>query len=152
MSFERIAAIAVGVMVAGGLAAGFAITGSPGHQRAVQLDEGRIDDLRSLSARIDERHGGPKGPHGLPVRLASADRPSRGDGSDGARDPVSGQPYGYTREDAGHYRLCATFANAVKAADQNDGYWPHPAGRTCWRFDVGVPNERWSTEPPEIIR
>jgi hypothetical protein len=152
MKFEQIAGIAVAVIVAGGVAAGFAVTGSPGHQRAVQLDEGRVDDLRSLSARIDERYGGPKGPHGLPARLARSDRPGRADGSDGGLDPISGQPYGYTREDAGHYRLCATFATTVKAADQSDGYWPHPSGLTCWRFDVVVPIARWSSEPPEIIR
>ena len=152
MSFERIAGIAVALVVAGGLAAGFAVTGSPGQQRAAQLDEARVEDLRALSARIDERHGGPKGPHGLPGRLAPADRPSRADGSDGARDPVSGQPYGYTREDAGHYRLCATFATMLSAADRNDGGWPHPAGRTCWRFDVSVPIARWSSDSPEMIR
>lgn len=152
MRFEQIAGIAVTVVVAAGLAAGFAVTGSPGHQRAVQLDEGRIDDLRSLSARIGERYGSPKGPHRLPVRLAPADRPRRPDGSDGALDPVSGQPYGYTREDAGHYRLCAAFATTLEAADRSYGSWPHPSGRACWRFDVSVPVARWSSEPPELIR
>ena len=152
MRFEQIAGIAVAVVVAGGVAAGFAVTGSPDHQRAVQLDEARVEDLRTLSGRIDVRYGGATGPHGLPVRLVPADRPRRADGSDGALDPISGQPYRYTREDARHYRLCATFATTLKATEQSDDSWPHPSGRTCWRFNVGAPVARWSSVPPEIIR
>lgn len=148
MRFERIAGIATAVVVAGGLAAGFLATGSPGHQRAVQMDERRVDDLRTWAARIDQRYGAERSGHALPARLVQADRPRRDDGSDGTRDPVSGQPYAYVREDARNYRLCATFATTLKAGDQGYDSWPHRSGRACWRFDVALPVTQSPPEPP----
>ena len=45
------------------------------------------------------------------------------------------RPYGYVRESATRYRLCATFA---LASNDEGGYhaWPHGPGTRCYRFDV----------------
>jgi hypothetical protein len=135
---ERIAGVGVFAVVVAGIAIGFATIGSPQHMRAIELDHRRVSDLQSIERmvhRADSRR---------PAGTATAP-PRRRD--DWPRDPQTGEPYGYARLSPTHYVLCAAFALPSDAdGAASDTAWPHRAGRTCYRLDVSLENDR-----PEIV-
>lgn len=130
MRRDRLAALAACVLVAGGVAAGFMTIGSPQHARLAELDRQRVDDLVIIAERLRARYR-----DGLPSRLPSDLDAVRPDGSSATRDPASGVPYAYARENATRYRLCATFATSSITARWEAGR-AHPAGRACFPGDV----------------
>lgn len=135
MTAERIGALAAMVLVAGGVAGGLALLGTPQHQRELQIDRRRIADLRTIAAALNHRYA-PQAhvQRPLPQRLPK----DLGDGYPATTtpvDPVSGTPYTYVRESASRYRLCATFAQAA-ASDGGYNDRPHGAGTRCFRFEV----------------
>jgi hypothetical protein len=136
MTSGRIAAAIAFCVVAGGLVAGFSLTGSPQHERARALDDRRMEDLQTIANALSRRHL-PALPASLPPDLLA----TRPDGSDATRDPVTHEPYRYARDGAQHFKLCATFTMA-----DNERRWPseatHPAGRACLRFHM---NSAWQT-------
>jgi hypothetical protein len=130
MSFERIAGIVTFVLVAGGVALGFAATGSPQRMRLVELDRRRVENLTSLADDLRDGYGARGAPR-LPDRLSRTDDPDPR-----KRDPQTGKPYEYEREGAKRFRLCATFALASEPTTDTRDAWAHGAGRTCFRFDL----------------
>lgn len=134
MTVERVGLLAAALLVAGGLAGGFALIGSPSHQRDLELDRRRVSDLADIAGALQLRvHPSGKAAAPLPRTLPRdllvlyVRHPVE------ATDPADQQPYVYARESATRYRLCATFAGANA---EYGGYadWPHPAGRHCFEF------------------
>lgn len=136
MTAERIATGVVCLLVAGGLAGGFALVGSPQQERATAFDERRVDDLRLIVEAIDARYASERRGMTLPAALPRDLRVRRPDGTDATHDPETGRAYRYARDDAWSYRLCAAFATA-----DDDGarasVGAHPAGRACYRVGLG---------------
>ncbi|HYZ16202.1 MAG TPA: hypothetical protein VE591_07355, partial [Candidatus Acidoferrum sp.] len=126
MRRDHLAALAASVLVAGGVAAGFATIGSPQHARLAALDRQRIDDLVAIAEILRARYR-----DGLPVRLPPDLGAVRADGSNATRDPATNAPYTYARETRSRYRLCATFATS-SIATRWEGVRAHPAGRACF--------------------
>jgi hypothetical protein len=136
MRVEGIGLLAAALLVAGGLAGGFALIGSPGHQRDLELDRRRVADLADIAGALQRRFHPSDGaaaalpktlPHDLLVLYVQ--RPVE------TNDPADHQPYAYARESATRYRLCATFVGAI-AEYGGFAEWPHPAGRHCFEFDT----------------
>jgi hypothetical protein len=139
VTLERIAATVTVVVVAGGVAAGFAAIGPPSRARALALDSRRIDDLTTIVGMLNDRDGP------LPVVFTATPAVPH--------DPATGAPYVYVREDAGRYRLCATFTNASDA-DDPIAVWHHPAGPACFRFfrNSNLPAGKAFPPPPPDVR
>lgn len=130
MTRDQIAAIGAGIVVAAGVAGGFATIGSPQHARLVALDRRRVDDLVIIAERLRVRYH-----DGLPAQLPAELGAVRNDGSSAMRDPLTGAPYEYARESASRYRLCATFATRSVTPRWETGR-AHPAGHACFPGDV----------------
>ena len=138
MTVERIGVLAAALVVAGGLAGGFALIGSPAHQRDLELDRRRVADLGVIVMALERRFHPDKGPvvplpRTLPRDLSETYTERRIETS----DPATRQPYSYVRSTATRLQLCATFALASEG-DGDGGYrnWPHPAGTHCYAFDI----------------
>lgn len=126
---ETIAGIGAVAVVVIGVALAFTVTGSPGHQRVLALDEQRVRDLETISNFLSVRRD--RG--SLPVTLPS----------DIVRiDPITKRPYDYERLNAHRYRLCATFDLAAPRDDSPYAYYgnsrvsAHHAGRQCFVIDA----------------
>jgi hypothetical protein len=123
MTLNRIFTVAVFALVLGGVIAGFVAIGPPSVARAIALDRRRVEDLMLIAGRIKDQKG--------PLPLLLTPRPND------SRDPSTGAPYAYVKEDARHYRLCATFATAAGTDDSTYYEWRHPAGPACFRIARG---------------
>lgn len=135
MKKDRIAAVAAVAVVACAAAAGLYLSGSPGEQRLLRLDERRTQDLWSIAREIDgiwTRHG--KLPFSLDDVVVGGRRLS-----DVPLDPVTGESYEYGLVDrAGSgYFLCAVFATASQETAR-PYFWRHEAGRWCFSFGPGM--------------
>ncbi len=112
------------------LALGFHYLGPRVSQRAIQADERRVQDLRSIAHWINLR------PMPPPAGLTELTQGSR----TGVSDPVTNAPYEYSRKAGSAYELCATFATG--SAPGEDGFrsrsifWSHPTGRHCYELDA----------------
>jgi hypothetical protein len=152
MTFERVAGVAAVVLVAGGLAAGFAVIGSPGHARERELDRRRVEDVGEISQAVHDRYGG-HGKEPLPPALPRNLRALRRDGTDATLDPATGRAYEYARLGETAYRLCIRFAQPLDKADAGYDYgWPHRAGRVCYRLDTEHTQREWNGLPPASER
>jgi hypothetical protein len=150
MNGDRIALAAAAVAVAAGLIGGFAVMGSPGHARAVHLDNRRIADVKAIAGRIEATYGRQgRASRPLPQRLPANLVVPRGDGTDATADPVTGRPYAYARLGGDRYRLCVTFATAVSPGDADPTAWAHPGGPVCYRLTAGEQLSPWQAPPPE---
>jgi hypothetical protein len=140
MTLNRVFTVAVFALVIGGVIAGFMAIGPPSAARAIALDRRRVEDLMLIADRVKDQ----KGP--LPTTLTRR--------ANDPRDPSSGAPYGYVKEDAQHYRLCATFATAAGTNDSTYYEWNHPAGPACFRIARGrtVPIGAAFRPPPPAVR
>jgi hypothetical protein len=123
------AAALVAVLVV--LALGFHHLGSPADQRAINSDERRIDDLRSIAQWIHFR------PMPLPATLTESPQSSPAS----LKDPVTHVPYEYHPKSGTAYELCATFAAAGTEDEDTyrprSAFWNHPKGRYCYQLDAG---------------
>ena len=126
MTANRVFATVGALAAAAAVAVGLYISGSPAEQRLRRLDEQRIEDLRGLSAAIDEY----RVENGvLPETLDDVVRSQRLRGI--ATDPVTESRYDYEIADNDQYRLCAEFSKPSE--EQRDGdFWWHDAGRRCF--------------------
>lgn len=93
--------------------------GTPRHQREIEADERRIEDLRRIAREIGEQGG-----------AAAARRP---------KDPLTGIPYEYSPKAGSSYELCAVFSTDNR--EDPDGpaspsFWKHPKGRHCIQLDA----------------
>jgi hypothetical protein len=120
-----IAASAVVIAIAG---VGLYLSGPPAEERSRRLDERRVEDLRRLAYAIDDYHDAngalPRNLEQVLERQRLRALPT---------DPATREPYEYTGETNGDYRLCATF-DAPSSDTPGDGFWTHGAGRECFRI------------------
>ena len=138
MNREWIFGIATGAVVLIGVILAFMVTGSPGHQRALALDERRLDDIERIASAMVPRYYKTSLPRTLPSDIAE-------------HDPETKQPYEYLRLSDKNYQLCAHLDVASPTRNAEDdiaGYsyrhWRnhHGAGRVCFIF-------RKNTDYPE---
>ena len=139
MTAERVGLFAAALVVTGGLAGGFALIGSPPHQRELELDRRRVADLAEAAGALQRRfHPGDDGTQiSLPAALPRDLVVQYVNRAVETTDPRDHRAYVYVRESPTRYRLCATFA--LPSASGDGGYgdgWPHGAGPQCYRFDV----------------
>ena len=131
MTTNRMAAIAITVVVIIAALAGLYLSGSPAEQRLLRMDERRVRDLNQL-ANATQRYWQEQGE--LPATLQQL--------VDGRRlnklpvDPDSGQAYEYTAGDK-EFSLCAGFSRPSEATTTIE-FWQHPAGEHCYEFDTTV--------------
>ncbi len=124
---------------------GIAVTGSPGVERARQLDARRVDDIRLIQREVMRLSYGP-GWTDPTVPLAQV-APLPASLDDIARqamnvrpriaDPETGQPYEYRVTGTTTFEVCATFGQARD--EVRDVTWNHAAGRHCFAFDGNNP-------------
>lgn len=123
------------ILVLAAVVLGFVVVGSPGSQRAMQLDMDRVSDLSSLQYEIlnhYDREGA------LPENLNEF----RGSQTN---DPRTDEGYEYRVVDKDTFELCATFETSSEDLDEDtmyykgiysDSTWSHEAERTCFERDV----------------
>ncbi|MES2623877.1 MAG: hypothetical protein V4628_01240 [Pseudomonadota bacterium] len=123
--------VVASVIVAIAVAAGLYVSGSPGEQRLLRLDEKRLSDLLQLSYAIsnywDEAERLPAGLSALVDGQRLRGVPA---------DPESGAMYIYEPGAMDAYRLCAEFARASIQRVPDD-FWAHEAGRQCFALEAG---------------
>ena len=135
----RVLLSVVVAVVAGCIAYALVLTGSPGEQRGVRLDQERVSHLSNISDNIDlywELNGE------LPADLSQMSGPryfiNRID------DPETGLPYEYRILEAPRYELCAIFSTDTADLPERDRpfserAWNHGAGRTCFQLEAQSP-------------
>ena len=102
---------------------GFTGVGTPAYERAVQLDQQRVTDLRAIASGITDTY---RVSRRLPKVLPA---------TEGATvDPATHKPYVYAPVDATHYKLCAVFDTADGPVDSS--FWKHSSGETCYALDA----------------
>ena len=133
------AALAV---TAAALTWGFALVGSPSHNRKVSGDRIRVQDLQRLDQEL-EMYFTNQG-H-LPANLSELEALKRPLGyAVRFEDPATGKAYEYAPEGPFEYRLCAEFELAAEAADlersrytpANEREWNHSAGHGCFHLKI----------------
>ena len=136
MRAERIGLLAAALVVAGGLVGGFALIGSPAHQRDSELDRRRVGDLAEVAGAMQRRFH-PEGSASIPLpAVLPRHLALYAIGKIETTDPRDHRPYAYVRESATRYRLCATFALASTDNGVDSGGWVHGAGAHCYEFDL----------------
>lgn len=129
--------ILTGAVMVAAVATALWITGGPGAQRLIRLDQRRVQDFERISTAV----AGYAAKHDrLPPDLKTlAEQPGV---SLQHADPVSGAPYVY-EPGAGHaYRLCASFDTDTGVDGKDNWYereWPHPAGKHCFDLNGDKP-------------
>jgi hypothetical protein len=103
---NRVLLIGFCLMVAMAIGAGLWVVGGPGYARMVEQDRQRVSDLGALADRIackgqSERE--------LPESLADV-APCPGYQGSNQHDPVTNEPYRYTRLDPNSFEVCAELA------------------------------------------
>lgn len=124
-------AIAVGVVALGTVVAAIYLMGSPGEQRRMRIDAGRVDDLAAIEEAVrahaveHER---------LPADLAALKHPGR---VLLLEDREGRGAYEYAIVDPKRFRLCATFDTDTAKRPTIEypaslAKWAHGAGRQCF--------------------
>jgi len=142
INVRSVIAISLVVAVLAVVIVGVTLLDSPAQERLRRLDERRLDDLRSITCKLDiywTREGT------LPSSLEElADEPGV---FIELYDPESGQPYEYRVLSSNTYELCAQFSRDT--AEERDRFyrenWSHGPGRHCFELeaqDVERPLER----------
>jgi hypothetical protein len=111
---------------------GFLSLGGPSHQRLVQADNKRIDNLITLAYQVNSKWNSsnqtlPSTAEGLPAYSF--------------KDPLTHQPYEYHAKSANEYELCAAFNrdNRKDSPDAQNRFWSHPQGHFCFTLDPSQP-------------
>lgn len=136
-------------IVAGSVALGFSMSGSPLTARSQRLDEKRVADLRAIRSAI--RQMATDDANGYGSREATLQRPLpktlddvaqfRSKQQTGARldlvDPSTGRPYAYKITGEKTYELCAEFE--LPREKKHELFWNHAAGKCCFQINVESP-------------
>ena len=126
--------IVVVLVVAGCIAYALSLTGSPGSQRDMRLDEQRVSDLSNIAVNVDlywDLNGElPEGFDDMPGPTYYIDQ---------VEDPKTGMQYEYRVLEAPRYELCAVFSTDTTGAVHGDrGFserkWDHDEGRNCFEL------------------
>lgn len=148
-NIPKIAAIVIGVALVASIVSGFFIAGTPAEQRAVRLDEQRINDLWSVQSSI------------LSFAQTKATLPKTMEtltawSGELPNDPDTDQAYVYTKTSATTFELCATFGSDQTTEESLSYYgttypekiglvstqlvggssWKHPEGYYCFPREV----------------
>jgi hypothetical protein len=103
---NRVLLIAFCLMVAVSIGAGLWVVGGPEYARMVEQDRQRLSDLNALADRI-----ACKGQSERELPESFADLPPCPGYQDAKQhDPVTKEPYGYTRLDPNSFEVCAELA------------------------------------------
>lgn len=141
----RTMAVITSVVALGGIVAGFFIAGSPAKQRALRLDESRIQSLSSLQYEITNYW---QRKQTLPTSLA--DLRNELGGYIPPTDPQTEAPFEYRATGDLSFELCATFTTDQQThplqsrgvnfpsyvGSSDSEFWKHAAGRTCFSRSI----------------
>ncbi len=138
--FGRELAIVAAVVVAAALVAAFLVMRSPSVERAVTLDQRRVQDLQRIGHAVDAWY---RVHDALPADLAAV---AKQPGSTvPTADPGSGTTYEYLPGEGRDYRLCATFETDTAETGEGNRYpspaaqdWDHPAGYHCFAREAAA--------------
>jgi hypothetical protein len=133
-------AIAAAVVVAASLAAALVVMRSPAAERAVTLDQRRVQDLQRIGYAVDAWY---QVHDALPPDLAAV---AKQPGSTvPTSDPATGTTYEYIAGAARDYQLCATFETDTAQTGAGEGYvaprapaWDHPSGHHCFAREASA--------------
>ncbi|ESA35064.1 hypothetical protein N836_13895 [Leptolyngbya sp. Heron Island J] len=135
-AFDRTFAALATIAVAAGAIAGFWMLGTPGQQRLITSDRQRLEDLHAIANTLYWQNQDQED-YVLPDALDNIDQ---------RQDPITQEPYSYSKIDDILYQLCADFAtdsSTYRLAHTNNQAWQHPQGRYCFELDI-------SQQPPSI--
>jgi hypothetical protein len=119
--------------VAGAIAAGLMIVGTPGNERMRRLDDRRVRDLVDMTRAVNRywtKHA--RLPSSLDELLESPGTAVE------SRDPLTGQPYSFGVLGVKTYELCAGFQRESSEANSDSfgRFWSHGTGRRCFRLEA----------------
>lgn len=143
----------IAVIVA--IVSGFFVMGSPAKQRAVRLDEQRIQHLVRIQNEViaywQDKEALPASLEDLSDSLSSFESPA---------DPITDKAYVYEVADELRFRLCATFeTESTESPVEYDYYyyssavqsnWTHGSGYSC--FERTIDPERFQIDKPVMVR
>jgi len=137
-SKRKLLAFIVTAIVGVSVVIGFFNIGSPGNERLRRYDDQRSQNLQSLRyGGIDEyvrRNGS------LPDSLEEIQKTIALSSPDSLlTDPKTGEPFEYAKLSETTFSLCATFDLPSEPNAKTmypDVMWVHPAGRTCFKFQI----------------
>lgn len=128
------------IAVVAALVAAFMVMRSPATERAVTLDQRRVQDLQRIGDAVQAWY---QVHDALPPDLAAV---AKQPGSTvPATDPASGTLYEYRAGEGRDYQLCARFATDTAETGEGSPHavpstqaWDHPAGRHCFAREVSA--------------
>jgi hypothetical protein len=126
------------------------LVGSPENERQRRFDEQRIQDLQQI--RFNSIDAFYRENERLPDSLQEtrAATPMRGMAF---LDPVTEDPYEYTRVSSSTYELCAVFDMPSESEMiKSDPFWEHGAGHTCFTLDIQSRSESPMRSVPVMPR
>lgn len=134
---SKVSAMIVSGVVLASVVAGFVLIGSPKHQRDVNYDLQRVQDLNSIHSQIMDiyyRNGGI-----LPSNLKQIT--TQYPGNYIPQDPETSNDYEYSVTGKYTFTLCANFKtdsrdNKYSMGISKNGNWIHPATHTCFERTV----------------
>lgn len=137
-ALARLAAVAIFAT----LGVGLVMAGSPVVERQRRLDQQRVEDLRQLSALVQDYY---REYRALPDSLGMLSL-LPGGGMAPPRDPLTGATYGYLPIDSLRYQLCSNFDTAdsagpkpyVEEPGRPEVFWRHGPGRQCFTVRVST--------------
>ena len=136
--FGRELAMVATVVVAASLAAAFVVMRSPTAERAVTLDQRRVQDLQRIGYAVEAWY---QVHDALPPELAVVAKQPGSTVS--TADPATGTTYEYIAGAARDYQLCAAFETDTAETGAGNDYagpraqsWDHPAGHYCFAREV----------------
>lgn len=130
MNINKWAAMISSVAVIAAIVAGFYVSGSPGVQRQLRIDERRVEDLERISSAISRYWENYKlKPDNLMVLVDGQHLSSL------PEDPETGAAYSFESIDDLSYSLCAVFSMASEETS-TEHFWHHKAGEQCYEFNL----------------
>ncbi|MEM1253624.1 MAG: hypothetical protein AAGI69_14425 [Cyanobacteria bacterium P01_H01_bin.21] len=136
-AFDRIFAALATIAVAAGAVAGFWVLGTPGQQRLIMSDRQRLEDLSAIANTLYWQRQDQDEDYVLPDELNTDDQ---------RQDPITQEPYAYSRLDDSRYELCANFvtdSDTHKLVNTPNQSWQHPQGNHCFELDI-------TQQPPSL--
>ena len=147
----------ISAVVLAALVYGFTQVGSPGHRRALELDNERISGLTSIKSAVQGYHTKNKK---LPTTLDDLLKDSNYSYLDERiQDPETEQKYEYSIVNQTSYKLCATFVtDSEDEKNKKGGFrdyyvdkeFKHPKGHHCFNLNVTAYNTYSSPSPKPI--
>ncbi|WP_196778836.1 DUF5671 domain-containing protein [Lysobacter silvisoli] len=127
--------IATAAIIVATVVAAIATTGGPAAQRAMRLDQRRVEDLTRIGYAVTHYYNQHQR---LPSDLRTlAAQPGM---KLSIVDPVTRAPYGYQAGEGKQYRVCASFTtDTAQAEDTRYGLnddWLHDVGEQCFEREV----------------